>query len=103
MGRASRSECWWFVVFGLIVGFVLGFVDGVFNLQLGYGAGFLGLLGTVFLFVPSLAVGVRRLHDTNRSGWWHLLMFLPVIGWIVLLVFYCLPGTQGANRFGAET
>ena len=51
--------------------------------------------------IPGLAVGFRRLHDTNRSAWWTLIALIPLIGGIVLLVFYCLAGTQGPNRFGS--
>ena len=54
------------------------------------------------MLLPSIAVAVRRLHDTDRSGWWILLGFIPIIGGIVLLVFYVLEGTQGPNRFGPD-
>jgi len=68
---------------------------------------FIGLIGLFFLaiFIPSLAVQVRRLHDTDRSGWWILLGLIPVVnyvGGIVLFVFYCLEGTKGENRLGPE-
>ena len=53
------------------------------------------------MILPVVGIGARRLHDTDRSGWWWLLYFLPVIGWIVLLVFWVLPSTPGQNRFGA--
>ncbi len=53
-------------------------------------------------FLPSLAMGVRRLHDTDRSGWWWLLSFIPLIGIIVLIVFWCSEGTRGPNRFGPD-
>jgi len=53
-------------------------------------------------FLPSLAMGVRRLHDTDRSGWWWLLSFIPLIGIIVLIVFWCFEGTRGPNRFGPD-
>lgn len=84
-GRASRSEYWFFALLGFIIGLIPG----------------LNLLGLV-LFIPSLAVTVRRLHDTDRSGWWMLLALIPLIGGIVLLVFMCLEGTRGPNRFGAD-
>ena len=57
------------------------------------------LLGVI---VPSIAVAFRRLHDTNRSAWWLLIAFLPLIGSVVLLIFYCLDGTPGPNRFGQD-
>ncbi|MDT7577550.1 MAG: hypothetical protein QOH17_3883, partial [Pseudonocardiales bacterium] len=65
----------------------------------------LGLLGGLYslaVLLPSLAVGVRRLHDTDRSGWWLLIGLIPIIGGIVLLVFFVLEGTRGPNRFGAD-
>ena len=52
------------------------------------------------LLIPSIAVGIRRLHDTDRSGWWQLLGLVPVLGWIALIVFYCQRGSAGPNRFG---
>ena len=54
------------------------------------------------LIVPGIAVSVRRLHDTNKSGWWLLLCFVPFVGSIVILVFMCLEGTKGANKYGDE-
>jgi uncharacterized membrane protein YhaH (DUF805 family) len=62
------------------------------------------LLGLVWLgfFIPSLAVTVRRLHDTNRSGWWVLISLLPLVGALVLFIFMLLNGTAGANRFGSD-
>lgn len=55
---------------------------------------------TLVLFIPSLSVSVRRLHDIDRTGWWLLLGLIPILGWIVLIVFACQKGTAGANRFG---
>jgi len=54
------------------------------------------------LLIPSIAAGIRRLHDTDRSGWWLLIAFIPLIGVIVLLVFFVSGGTAGANRFGED-
>ncbi len=61
---------------------------------------YVGPLVSLALILPSIAVGVRRLHDTDRAGWWYLLVFVPLIGFIVLIVFWCQQGTQGRNRFG---
>ncbi len=93
-GRARRSEYWWFVlasfvVFGVLGG--LGRSSSIFMLLY-------GLVGLA-LIVPALAVVVRRLHDTDRSGWFVLLAFVPIAD-IVLLVFLVLDGTAGDNRFG---
>ena len=62
--------------------------------------GVLSGIASLALFLPNLAVGVRRLHDTDRSGWWVLISVIPIIGWIVLLVFLVSSGTPGGNRFG---
>jgi uncharacterized membrane protein YhaH (DUF805 family) len=100
-GRARRKEFWFFQLFVLLIAFALAVVDrlfGVFDAE--SGLGMLSGLFSLAMFVPNLAVSVRRLHDTDRSGWWLLLCFLPIIGIIVLLVFFCLDGTRGTNRFG---
>ena len=67
-----------------------------------FNGGILSILWALGNFLPSLAVGVRRLHDTDRSGWWLLIAFIPLIGAIVLLVFFCTRGTPGPNRFGND-
>ena len=102
-GRAQRAEYWYFVLFYVVAYTILGFLDGSLaregeELQWGLLTGVFALA----TLVPSLAVSVRRLHDTNRSGWWMLLVFLPLIGQLVLLVFMVLDGTPGANRFGPD-
>jgi uncharacterized membrane protein YhaH (DUF805 family) len=92
-GRSSRSAYWWFYLFGIIVSIAAGIVDALLNTPApGYVAG-LGLL------LPSLAVLVRRLHDTDRSGWWVLISLIPFIGLIVMLVFLCT-GSSGPNKYG---
>jgi uncharacterized membrane protein YhaH (DUF805 family) len=104
-GRARRSEYWWFVLFNLIVSIILTVVFGGGR---GMGAGGMmggGLLANIWslaMLLPSLAVGARRLHDIDRTGWWQLIWFIPVIGWIVLIVFFASRGTAGTNRFGAD-
>jgi uncharacterized membrane protein YhaH (DUF805 family) len=96
-GRSARPEYWLFFLWLLIVYFVASLVDRlIFHMPFGL---FYGLAALANL-IPGLAVGFRRLHDTNRSAWWTLLAFVPLIGGIVLIVFYCLPGTPGPNRFG---
>ncbi|MBH1509798.1 DUF805 domain-containing protein [Stenotrophomonas maltophilia] len=103
-GRASRSEFWWFQLFVLILflpvmvlGY-LGALNGSNTLSLLSGG--LNIVLSLGLFLPMISVAVRRLHDTDRSGWWYLLAFIPIIG-LVMLVFMLLPGTPGDNRFGA--
>ena len=102
-GRARRAEYWWFYLL-LIIGLVVALI---LESLLGFGGsvGPYGLLSGLFglaMLVPSLAAGVRRLHDTDRSGWWLLIAFIPLIGAIVLLVFYVSEGTRGDNRFGPD-
>lgn len=92
-GRARRSEYWWFELFSLIIQVVLALIDWRIGSQV------IGDLASLALLAPSVAVAVRRLHDTGRSGWWLLLVFLPIIGWIPLLVFQ-VQDSQGPNRFG---
>ena len=95
-GRASRSEFWYFALFTALVNVVLSMVAGV----LGNLGGVLAGLVMLGLFLPGLAVLVRRLHDVDRSGWWYFLLLVPLVGFIVLLIWFCKKGTEGANRFG---
>lgn len=100
-GRARRKEYWMFVLFNILAFIVLAIVDnltGTFNPL--YGVGLLGGLYSLAVLLPSIGVGVRRLHDTDRSGWWLLISVIPLIGGIILLVFFCLDSTPGENRFG---
>jgi uncharacterized membrane protein YhaH (DUF805 family) len=100
-GRARRKEYWFFTLFYVLVYLVLAVADnltGTYNADAG-----LGLLSGLYILatlIPCLAVMVRRLHDTDRSGWWVLIGLIPVVGDIVLLVFACLDSQPGANRFG---
>ncbi len=93
-GRASRDEFWWFVLFVLLVWIAANVIDAAL------GSPLLQLVVSLALLVPWLAVVVRRLHDADRSGWWALLLLLPVIGLIALIVIGLKPGTAGENRFG---
>lgn len=95
--RSTRSQFWWWTLWSLIIDVVTGFIDG--DLWTG-NFGPVNLLVSVAIFLPSLAVGIRRLHDTGRSGWWYLLIFLPIIGWIILLVFFCTKTQEQANQWG---
>jgi uncharacterized membrane protein YhaH (DUF805 family) len=100
-GRARRKEYWYFVLFYVLAFIVLLVVDEVTG-TLDEEAG-IGLLSAIFVLatiIPLLAVTVRRLHDTDRSGWWVLINLVPIIGGIVLLVFTLLDSQPGANRFG---
>jgi uncharacterized membrane protein YhaH (DUF805 family) len=104
-GRARRKEYWWYALFtGLLAMVTLAgdmMIIGVDTVAL-YGSGPLtGLLGLA-LFLPSLGVTIRRLHDHDRSGWWILLALLPIVGALVLLFWYASRGTIGANRYGPD-
>ena len=80
-GRARRKEYWMFILFNAIISFVLGFIDGLLGLNL------LSYIYALVIFIPSLAVSVRRLHDIGRCGWWYLLPMVPFIGLSALLAF----------------
>ena len=96
-GRARRTEYWLFVLFSMVIAMVLGVVDYVLGTP-----GIIGLIFALAILIPSIAVGVRRLHDSDRSGWWLLIAFIPIIGTIALLIFLLLDGTPGDNRFGSN-
>lgn len=95
-GRARRSEYWYFVLFNFIVSLVAGFIDGALGL------GFLGLVAGLALLLPGIAVSIRRLHDIGKSGWWVLIALIPLVGWIILIVFACQAGTAGSNAYGED-
>ena len=101
-GRARRSEYWWWYLFVTIVFVVAGILDRVVGLTYSdttlYGGWIATIAGIVFL-VPNLAVAVRRLHDTGRTGWWLLIGLIPVIGFFVLLYFFVLD-SENDNQYG---
>jgi len=102
-GRAARSEFWYWQLFVTIGGLAGELLDLVVSYGvLDIGGSPLSILFWLATFIPNLAVMVRRLHDTDRSGWWLLLFFIPLIGPIVLIVWWCTRGTSGYNRFGAD-
>jgi uncharacterized membrane protein YhaH (DUF805 family) len=96
--RAIRSEYWYWVLFNVLAQIVATIVDVII---FGHSSIFLAIV-TLGLVLPSLAVAVRRLHDTDRSGWWILIALVPLVGAIILIVFMCQRGTVGPNRFGPE-
>ena len=98
-GRALRSEYWFWVLFQVLLIIALSIVDG---LVFGRPGGVLSSIASLALLLPSLAVGARRLHDIDKSGWWLLIGLIPFIGAIVLIVFFCQQGTEGPNRFGVK-
>ena len=102
-GRARRKEYWFFILFNIIVSIVLGFADGVMGtFSLDAGIGLLGGLYSLAVLLPSIALSVPRLHDIGRSGWWLLIALIPIIGAIVLIVFFVLDSNADENKFGAN-
>jgi len=100
-GRSRRAEYWYYVLFYVLILVGLSIIDsatGMFDAERGVGV--LSSLFALGTLIPTIAVTVRRLHDTDRSGWWILLELVPVIGGIVVLVFTCLDGTPRSNKYG---
>jgi uncharacterized membrane protein YhaH (DUF805 family) len=88
-GRASRSEFWWWVLFVFLASSAASILSPVVS----------GLF-SVGVLLPNIAVATRRLHDTDRSGWFQLFMFIPLIGWI-LMIYWCVQESKDPNRFGS--
>lgn len=105
-GRARRAEYWWWVLFMILASLALGILDGAIfgRSMMGHmeGNGPLSSVFSLLMLLPGIAVGARRLHDIDRSGWWMLLVFLPLIGVIILIWWACTRGTTGPNRFGPD-
>lgn len=98
-GRASRMEYWMYFLFSIIASIVLVTFDKLLGTEF-KDFGLLNSLYSLAVLLPSLAVFIRRLHDTNRSGWWAFLLLIPFIGFIVILVFLLLESTPGDNKYG---
>jgi uncharacterized membrane protein YhaH (DUF805 family) len=95
-GRASRPAFWWWALFQFLVLLVASIIDfAIFN-----NLGVFYALAALALLLPSLSVAIRRLHDTDRTGWWLLIELIPLIGAIVLLVFFLTGSDPGPNRYG---
>ena len=104
-GRARRKEYWLFMLLYFIAMVVAGlFDDLVVGERVAFGTtmGVFSWIVFLGLLIPSIAVSVRRLHDKNLRGWWVLLFLIPLIGTIALFILYCMRGTDGENRFGAD-
>ncbi len=104
-GRARRKEFWMFFLFSAIISIILAVIDEFMGWQFEMGGDIIGFLSTLYylaVVVPYLAVIFRRLHDTERSGWWILIAFIPLVGVLILLVFLILQGTRGENRYGPD-
>lgn len=88
-GRSHRKEFWMFVLINLIIGVVLGWVSEA-----------LASIYSLAVLLPAIGVSIRRLHDTGKTGWWLLLHFIPVIGTIILIIFFVQDSDEGANEYG---
>ncbi|MCD9903266.1 MULTISPECIES: DUF805 domain-containing protein [Streptomyces] len=95
-GRARRKEYWMFTLISFVISLVLSIIGGLI------GADFLSYIYAVAILIPTLAVGVRRLHDTSRSGWWLLIGLIPLVGFIILIVFLASEGKQEPNQYGTN-
>lgn len=103
-GRAARSEFWWFALFVFLGNIVFGILDSLLFgwMVQGQDVSVLGALFSLAMLLPAIGAGVRRLHDLDKSGWWYLLVFIPLIGGLILLFFFVQQGTRGPNRFGQD-
>jgi len=95
-GRSGRAEFWWYTLAVIILNLVLQTVDQMIS----GGPGILTGIASLALLIPGFAVAFRRLHDTDRSAWWLLIGLVPLVGIIVLIVFWVSAGTPGPNKFG---
>ncbi len=109
-GRAARAEYWWWALSVFILLIIVGLIDAVVIAPiLGFEPGDenagqpLSVIVSLVLLIPNIAVGVRRLHDSDRSGWWLLLSFIPILGFLVLIYFLVQPSSPGENRFGPKS
>ena len=99
-GRARRSEYWWFFLFNVLVSIVASLLDNLLGtMDDDTNVGVIGSIAGLALLLPNIAVAIRRLHDTSRSGWWILIGLIPIVGWIILIVFYC-QDSHGDNEYG---
>lgn len=95
-GRARRTEYWMFLLVNVLIAIVVAIIGRAIHFEV------LSTLYSLAVLVPAIAVGVRRLHDTGRSGWWLLISLIPLIGTIWLIVLFAIAGDQGANQYGAD-
>lgn len=94
-GRVSRSQYWYFVLCYVVVAIPLAIIDGIlFQSQV------LTLILSLALIVPQIGIGVRRLHDLGKPGWWYFMVLIPLVGPIALLVLFCMKGENKDNQYG---
>ncbi len=102
-GRSRRKEYWYFVLFTVLISIALSVIDGLIGTyDSSAGVGLLSGIFSLAILIPGIAVSIRRLHDIDRTGWWVLISLVPIIGWIVLLVFHLQDSTPGTNSYGSN-
>ena len=108
-GRAARPAFWWWFLFQIVASIVIALIFGSGHMvvdqgtmAMHYQGGLIANLWALANLLPGIAIGIRRLHDLDKSGWWTLIVLIPLVGAIILIVWYCTKGTPGANRFGPE-
>ena len=97
-GRARRAEFWWFALANFIISVVFNVVGGAFTPLFSV----IGFIYSLAVLIPGIAVGIRRLHDTDRSGWWLLIALVPFVGVIILIVFFATDSKPGVNQYGTS-
>lgn len=98
-GRANRAQYWYFVLFNLIISILLSLLDSAI-LNSNNSIGMISSFYSLALIVPSFAIATRRLHDIGKSGWWQLIVLLPLVGWIILIVLLARKGVDSENKYG---
>lgn len=100
--RSRRQEYWMFTLVAFLITLLLTWIEVAAGLEIEENIGLLTTIFSILIFIPSLSLTIRRLHDTGKSGWWILLTFVPFIGWIILLVFMVQTSEPGINSFGSN-
>lgn len=90
-GRSTRSDYWYVVLANFLIGFVIGFIGG---------PPIIGMIYSLVVLIPGIAVFIRRMHDINKSGWWWFISLVPLVGTIILLVFMCTDSVNENNKYG---
>ena len=98
-GRANRGEYWWWVLATLLIGVGLDILDSIF-FSFDANVSLLSSTWSLATLIPSLALGARRLHDIDMSGWWQMIWLIPVVGWLLMIFWLAQRGDDGRNRFG---
>lgn len=101
-GRSRRKEYWYFFLFSMIISFILGFIEGLLGLGGDEDFSILGAVYALIVFLPSIALGVRRLHDIGRTGWWLLIVLIPFLGFLIFLIFMVQDSEPVPNKYGAN-